>query len=570
MKRLLMSLIPWITLLNFSVHSTIKQTSTLPQRKIVVLVSSYNNTIGVTEQCLRSILMQDYSNFEILFCDDCSPQANIEEIHKALIERIDHKHQITYRHNNQRYRPMGNQWHAWNSINPENRKDNQEIIVVNVDGDDVLLHNNVFTIINELHHKGAWVTWGQCLFYPSMQQITACKNVSEETIVNNKWRDIPFCFGHIRTYRLSLLKNIPLQSILYNGDFYPAAGDVALMWHLCEEAGTRAVFNSEPCYGYRVTDQGEATLCPKTSSECMVYAQKQPKHKPLHKLPIQKPVDSLTAELIIFSYKRPLQLYAHLESLKKYVKGLSTITVLYRADDESYQNAYRKLKEQFSDVSFVQEKPTEQHQDFKSLLLRLLTTSINDYIIFATDDNFVKDYVSIRDCMQALQKTHAYGFYLRLGKNLTHSYMANSIQETPHLIDIGNEILAWEIDQRKYPQFYDWSYPNTVDMTLFPKDQIINTILNLDFNNPTSFEGSWASLELYRPKKIGLCFAQSKVVNIPQNKVQTTSPINRSMNGQAEQLQTLFESGLKIDISPLHQWINTSAHAEYNFKYIAR
>jgi hypothetical protein len=570
MKRLLMSLIPWITLLNFSVHSTIEQTSTLPKRKIVALVSSYNNTIGVTEQCLRSILMQDYPNFEVLFCDDCSPQANIEEIHKALIERIDHKHQITYRHNNQRYRPMGNQWHAWNSINPENREDNQEIIVVNVDGDDVLLHNNVFTIINELHHKGAWVTWGQCLFYPSMQQITACQNVPEETIVHNKWRDIPFCFGHIRTYRLSLLKNIPLQSVLYNGDFYPAAGDVALMWHLCEEAGKHAVFNSEPCYGYRVTNQGEAALCPKTSSECMVHAQKQPKRKPLDKLPVQKSVDSLTAELIIFSYKRPMQLYAHLESLKKYVTGFNSVTVLYRADDKQYQNAYNELKEKFNDVSFVQEGSIQQHQDFKSLLLRLLTTSTNDYIMFATDDNFVKDYVSIRDCMQALQKTHAYGFYLRLGTNLTHSYMANSSQEVPHLIDIGSGMLAWEIDQKKYPQFYDWSYPNTVDMTLFPKDQIIHTISKLNFNNPTSFEGSWASLELYKSKKIGLCFAQSKVVNIPQNKVQTTSPVNRSMKGEAEQLQTIFESGLKIDISPLHQWINTSVHAEYNFRYIAR
>lgn len=559
-------------LATFSLYSKInyKPEEVFPQRKIVVLISSYNNPLAITEECLRSILMQDYSNFEILFCDDCSPQANIEELHNDLIQRIDTDHKIIYRRNNVRYKPMGNQWISWNSINPENKEDNREIIVVNVDGDDVLLHEDVFKIINELHHKGAWITWGQCLFYPSMKTITACKGVSEGTIINNQWRDIPFCFGHIRTYRLSLLKNIPLQSVLCNGDFYPAAGDVALMWHLCEEAGKHAIFNDVPCYGYRVTNQGEAALCPQTSSECMMYAKKQPKRTPLKELPIQKPINDLTAELIIFSYKRPMQLYALLESIKEYVTGLDSITVLYRADDKSYQDSYDELKKQFDTITFVQERTLQQHSDFKSLLLRLLTNSKSDYLLFATDDNIIKDYVSIKDCMQALQKTHAYGFYLRLGKNLTESYMANSDQELPLLIDIGDGMFAWEIDQRKYPQHYDWSYPNTVDMTLFAKDQILDTICMLNFNNPTSFEGSWAIHELYKPKKIGLCFEQSKMVNIPQNKVQTLSPINRSMKGSADQLHALFKSGLKIDIKPLHKWANTSAHAEYDFNYIAR
>jgi glycosyltransferase involved in cell wall biosynthesis len=208
-----------------------------PERKIIILISSYNNPLELTVECLKSALKQKYSNFEIVFCDDCSPQPNIEQIHRDLIAKIDTHHRITYRRNKERYRPMGNQWLAWNSINPDNILDNNEIIIVNLDGDDVLLHRNVLKIINKLHHLGAWVTWGQCLFYPSKESIPACKDVSDSVRTLNTWRDIPFCFGHIRSYRLSLLKSIPLETFLHNGNFYPAAGDVILMWSLCEKAG---------------------------------------------------------------------------------------------------------------------------------------------------------------------------------------------------------------------------------------------------------------------------------------------------------------------------------------------
>ena len=42
------------------------------------------------------------------------------------------------------------------------------------------------------------------------------------------------------------------------------------------------------------------------------------------------------ADLVIFSYNRPLQLYALLESITNYVTGLDKIMVIYRSSDARY------------------------------------------------------------------------------------------------------------------------------------------------------------------------------------------------------------------------------------------
>ena len=567
----------WLPLSLYSLPNNSDNKNSIPEKKIIVLISSYNNSLEITRECLNSVLMQDYSNFELLFCDDCSPQPNIEQLHRDLIAEIDIHHRIVYRRNNQRYRPMGNQWLAFHSINPNNTEDNREIIVVNVDGDDVLLHKNVLKKINELHHQGAWVTWGQCLYYPSKQAIPACHEVPHSVIEANNWRHYPFTQGHIRTYRLSLLKDLPLEYLLYNGDFYPATGDVALMWGLSEKAEFHAIFNPEPAYGYRVTDQNEFILCPQESDKCVSYAKQQKKFQPLKELPHQLPAEHFKTDLIIFSYKRPMQLYALLESLEKYVTGLHNISVLYRADDENYEQAYYEVKTHFQNVVFVRQSVTHPHLDFKPLLLQILYASASEYLVFATDDDIVKDYIAINDCVRALQKTHAYGFYLRLGKNLTHSYIANCIQNIPNLLDIDKNIYALNIDPKTYDIFYDWAYPNTVDMTLYPKEKIINALRYLTYNSPTSLEASWSQASLSEPIKIGLCFEQSKIVNIPLNRVQDTSGINfhlialhRYMEDNTEKLCELFMAGFKIDLQPLHQWSNKSMHAEWEFKFIPR
>jgi hypothetical protein len=211
------------------------------------------------------------------------------------------------------------------------------------------------------------------------------------------------------------------------------------------------------------------------------------------------------ADLIIFSFDRPLQLYALLESIEKYITGLDQIMVIYRVSNDDYNAAYEQVYRSFPSTLFIKQGVNPQG-DFKPLTVKSFLNSPCKYILFAVDDIVVKDYVNINECIDALKQVGAYGFYLRLGKNLSDCYPANHKQRVPQLIEVPNNIYAWRFSQGEY----DWGYPNTVDMTLYRKEDIASDLVSLPYCNPNTFEGMWA----------GNCHKVLQIVNLPLNRVQ--------------------------------------------------
>src|SRR5690606_12502188 len=123
------------------------------------------------------------------------------------------------------------------------------------------------------------------------------------------------------------------------------------------------------------------------------------------------------------SYDRPLQLYAALESIQRYLSGSFSMTLLYRASDARFSAAYAEVLECFPKVRAVMqsEKP---RKDFKPLLEEILSASPAEYVLFCSDDIVMKDYVNLDLCQRMLDSTSAYGFYLRFGRNIQHSYIS--------------------------------------------------------------------------------------------------------------------------------------------------
>ncbi len=273
-----------------------------------------------------------------------------------------------------------------------------------------------------------------------------------------------------------------------------------------------------------------------------------------------------SSDLIIFSYDRPMQLFALLESIDVYVTGLNEVVVIYRASNERYQKAYAQVYEQFSRVvTMKQENPP---QDFKQLTLCALHETSSDYILFAVDDIVVKDAIDLAACIALLEQTGAYGFYLRLGKNLSHCYPVNAHQPLPLFNDIADGICAWQFSSGTL----DWKYPHTVDMTLYKKADVLEYFETLSYNQPNTLESVWAGRGRgpATVNKYGLCFECSKIVNLPLNKVQNVYD-NRCMYCYSPfQLLEKFEQGIKIDIAPLHKICNNSAHMSYVPTFIAR
>ena len=153
-------------------------------------------------------------------------------------------------------------------------------------------------------------------------------------------------------------------------------------------------------------------------------------------------------DLVIFTYNRPLQLYAFLESIEKYVTGIDSTLIIYRSSTPDYIQAYDKVFKRFSWAQCITqgERP---YEDFKPLTLKAIYESKQDYFAFGVDDIVVKDFVNLSECITALETTGAYGFYLPLGKHLTDCYMVNKPQQVPPLHEVLPRDLYLELPRRR-------------------------------------------------------------------------------------------------------------------------
>jgi hypothetical protein len=267
---------------------------------------------------------------------------------------------------------------------------------------------------------------------------------------------------------------------------------------------------------------------------------------------------SVQAVLLVgFSYNRPLQLYAFLESVEEFVTGLAEVKIIYRADNDAYDAGYSELKKRFPSVLFIRQSIKNPRSDFKPLVMNALSQTQQKEVLFAVDDIYVVAPVDLAVCTQALAETGAYGFYLRLGKNTTYCYAMDKQQGVPPLKNLKNNICAWEFSAGTY----DWAYPHTVDMTVYRIKEVLKKIEPLTFSTPNLFEGQWASIAPVR--HTGLCFSQSKIVNVPLNSVQQDWT-NKNMNyADAAWLLELFNKNNKIDRAALKGLSWQSAHAEW-------
>jgi len=262
------------------------------------------------------------------------------------------------------------------------------------------------------------------------------------------------------------------------------------------------------------------------------------------------------SDLIIFSFDRPIQLQALIESIQKHMRGLNEIFVMYRVSDAFFDIAYAQLAVRFPHIAFYKQG-NNPYVDFQPMLSAILfDLSKSDYILFGVDDIIVVDQVDLNICVQALREQHAYGFYLRMGKNITQCYSHNVMQDhpLPLLTEIKPGVFSWIFNQGDH----DWKYPNTVDMTVYKKSEIAGVIRHIWFKNPNSFEGMWAARADY--SKMGLCFDRSKIINIPMNMVQDTEANAHMGLLTPKQLLEMYNRGYKINIDALAGIYNKSPH----------
>lgn len=546
-------------------------TFAVQEKPIVIIIPSFNNA-SCYEKNLDSVFAQKYGNWRAIYIDDVSTDGTGD-----LVERYVKAHKFEDRFiiikNKHRSLAMANLYRAIHSCHDDE-------IIATLDGDDWFAHENVLTVLNEAYQNpDVWLTYGSYIDWPEPEQHVydywmstfggfGNRAIPEDVIRTNSFRSFIGCTGQLRTCYAWLFKQIKLEDFMYQSDFLPMTYDVAMMVPLHELAGGRFKYIPDILYIHNLdTPLNDHKVDAKLQSGLERLLRNKPKYQPLasKRSGCFDACKQARADLVIFSYDRPLQLYALLESVDKYVTGISSISVICRSSTDQYRKAFAQVNKVFPHVRFF--KQNGPH-DFKSVSMQIIKRGLSDHIIFAVDDNIVKDQVNVSECIEWLEKTQAYGFYLKLGTHLNFCYTENKKQKVPTHTQIYNDIYAYQFEYGEC----DWNYPNTVDMTLYRKKDLIDIFQTLEYTNPNWLEGRWAAqwIRHKSPHAVGLFYESSKIVNIPLNRVQNEA-LNLSMNLYSpEQLLEKFQQGLKIDSTPLYRMKNNAVHTVYEPTFVRR
>ena len=142
-------------------------------------------------------------------------------------------------------------------------------------------------------------------------------------------------------------------------------------------------------------------------------------------------------------------------------------------------------------------------------------------------------------------------------------------QALPLLQEIDSGIYGWIFNSKT--NIADWRYPHTVDMAMYRKNDVKKALDSIPMRSPNTMEANWAMLANNTlMKRMGLCFDNSIVINIPVNQVQTEWQMPYMHSWTPEDLLEMFESGLKIDITPFSGIKNNMCHMNYELRFKLR
>jgi glycosyltransferase involved in cell wall biosynthesis len=181
------------------------------------------------ERCIKSIQEQVNSDWEAIIMLDPSTDKSID-----LISNINDK-KINYNFNRERNYPLKNIYNGIELLEPHD-----EDVIVIVDADDYLAHENVLDRINtEYKKENILLTYGSYL-QTDDSGFTGPNSGYQE---GDDFRKAPWKATHLRTYKYKLWKSIPREYLIdvRTNDFFKTTGDMASMLPMCEIAGINRI-----------------------------------------------------------------------------------------------------------------------------------------------------------------------------------------------------------------------------------------------------------------------------------------------------------------------------------------
>ena len=217
------------------------------QREIAIVIPTYNNSKNnICIKNIESVLAQHYDNYHVYIINDVSTDDTFTTI-SNYVEQHPLKHKVTFIDNARRIGAMANYYGLITQL-PDH------VIVINLDGDDWLAHEHVFSYINSLYENlNLWITYGQYIEYPHGTR-GFCSGYSKKVIQENSFRQHGLPISHLRTYYAWLFKKLKKKDLMYQGAFVKATCDKVLMVPMIEMSGGRFKCVEDILYVYNAVN----------------------------------------------------------------------------------------------------------------------------------------------------------------------------------------------------------------------------------------------------------------------------------------------------------------------------
>lgn len=218
----------------YSNHEEWAAASSYPQQKISV-ISPFYNSANYIEDCINSVVTQDYDNYTFHLIDDYSTD-NGFEIAKAVVARLPQ----TLQNKIFLYRNNINKGSVYNYVTHIQGIISNDIIMM-LDGDDSLMPNNsIFQKYNTLYDGSVEFTYGS--MWSMIDNIPLVAQPYPKHIRESKtYRNYKFAWNmpytHLRTFRKNLLEGVEQKAFKdADGNWLKAGGDTSIFYTAIENA----------------------------------------------------------------------------------------------------------------------------------------------------------------------------------------------------------------------------------------------------------------------------------------------------------------------------------------------
>lgn len=222
------------------------------QNKFVIITTCYNKGKWI-EYNINSVKQQSYQNYKAYYGYDTSTDDTLAHLTKATKE----DDRFTVIHNTNPGCFLNNYMHVYRHLKANGLIEPQDIIV-EIDGDDWLLHCFVLQHLNEVYQNpDIWMSYGQYIHYPS-GEVGGHFDLELSSVVDeaNVYRLSQFPYSHLKTYKAFLVDNLTDEDLIdpTTGKYFNAAADFALCMPLVEMAGIKRIHRcSEVLYVYNTS-----------------------------------------------------------------------------------------------------------------------------------------------------------------------------------------------------------------------------------------------------------------------------------------------------------------------------